>query len=115
MISGFEGKDINQIIETIKNIWKKQGTKKQGAEVRYKLVIGRVNQRGVFTPTVSTKAGTETILLWNLTQENARKLEELSRKEGIPVSYRSYLWFNGIPAVLPNESEKELISEEKEK
>lgn len=105
IISGFEGKDIKEFIGTIKKIWKKEASKGKNAQDRYQLVIGKMNQRGIFTPTVSTKGGTETILLWNISQENIKELKEEALRIELPISFRSYVWFDKIPPVLPKETE----------
>jgi len=106
IISGFEGKDIKEFIETIKKIWKKEAGKGKSVRDRYQLVIGKINQRGIFTPTVSTRSGTETILLWNLSQENIKELKEEALRIELPISFRSYVWFDKIPPVLPQETEE---------
>jgi hypothetical protein len=107
IISGFEGKDINEAIETIKSIWEKHGTKEKGGlKARYQLLLGRLNDRAVLMPTVSTRAGTEIVLVWNLKQDAIKKLEEEAKIMGLPVSYRPYLWFNEIPNTLPSEKEE---------
>lgn len=112
IISGFEGKDIKEAIKIIKETWEKEGIKDKG-KTRYKLILGRINQRGIFTPTVSTVAGTENIILWNLSQDNINELEEEAKKIGLPISFRSFLWFEKVPRVLPRENaqeEKETVS-----
>ncbi len=114
VISGFEGKDIEEIIRAIKEIWKKQGTKAKGGQTRYQLLISKLNGRAIFVPTVSTRAGTETVLIWNLDLEAAKQLEATAKKLDIPIGYRSYIWFDKTPVVLPNEEQKEEIKESKE-
>lgn len=105
IISGFEGKDIKEFIGTIKRIWKKETSKRKSGQDRYQLVVGTINQRAIFTPTVSTKSGTETILLWNLNQENIKELKQEALKIELPISFRSYVWFDKIPPILPRETE----------
>jgi len=114
VISGFEGKDIEEAIRTIKEIWEKQGTKPKGGHARYQLLISKLNGRAIFVPTVSTRAGTETVIVWNLTLELAKKLETEAKKTDIPIGYRSYLGFDKPPALLPNEEQREEFKEERE-
>ena len=112
-ISGFEGKHIKKFIEVMEKIWKKEGEKKRGAKDRYQLLLCRSSGRGIFTLTVSTEG--ETILLWNLTQENIKDLEAEAKERGIPIGFRPYLWFGKAPVVLPNEIVEETgEKEEKE-
>jgi len=117
IISGFEGKDIEKIIATIKEVWEKQGIKSKGGQARYQLIIGTLNRRALFTPTVSTRAGTETIIIWNLSYETIKELTNLARKLEIPLGYRSYIWFGEPPNILPYEKEeqKEYLKNEEEK
>ena len=104
IISGYEGQDREEFIAQVKEIWRKEGTKPRGGKGRYKIIIGRISQRAALLPTVSTRSGTEIIIIWNLSQDDIRKIEKEAKKSGIPVNSRSYLWFNGAPTVLPNES-----------
>ena len=106
VISGYEGEDVDDFIKKAKEIWKKGGTKERGAKSRYQIIIGRINQRAALVPTVSTKAGTENLIIWNLSQEHIKKIEEEAKKIGLPVSSRPYLWFERSPALLPNERRK---------
>lgn len=106
IISGYEGQDREKFIAQVKEIWRKEGTKQRGAKIRYKIIIGRISQRAALLPTVSTRSGTESIIIWNLSQNDIKKIEEEAKKIGIPVNSRPYLWFNGVPAVLPNESQE---------
>lgn len=106
VISGFEGQDVAEFIAKAKEIWKKEGSKQRGAKVRYQLIIGTVSQRAVLVPTVSTKGGTEILVIWNLSQEAIKTIEEEAQKIELPVSTRPYLWFETPPAVLPNETRK---------
>lgn len=114
VISGFEGKDIGEILKTIRNIWEKQGTKTKGGQTRYQLLIGKLNGRAIFAPTVSTRAGTETVLIWNLDLQAVGKLVEAAKKLDIPIGHRSYLWFDKPPVTLPNEEQKEELRELRE-
>jgi uncharacterized protein YbaR (Trm112 family) len=106
VISGYEGTEVGEFIEKSKEIWQKDGTKPKGAKIRYQIIIGKVNQRAILTPTVSTRAGTEILIIWNLTQDGIKKIEEEAKKVGLPVSSRPYLWLDGIPTILPNEVRK---------
>ena len=106
-ISGFEGKDIEKIIATIEEVWEKQGIKSKGGQARYQLIIGTLNRRALFTPTVSTRAGTETIIIWNLSYEAIKELTNLANKLGIPLGYRPYIWFEKPPNILPYETEEQ--------
>lgn len=103
IISGYEGQDVEEFIATIKEIWEKEGTKQRGAKIRYQIIIGTINQRAVFVPTVSTKGGVQTIIIWNLSQDDIEKIKEEAKKVQLPVSLRPYLWFERAPATLPNE------------
>ena len=104
VISGYEGKDVEEFITKAKEIWQKEGSKQRGAKIRYQIIIGTVSQRAVLVPTVSTKGGTETLIIWNLSQDAIKQIEEEAKKIELPVSTRPYLWFETPPAVLPNES-----------
>jgi hypothetical protein len=103
IISGYEGQDVDDFIAKVKEIWEKEGTKPRGAKTRYQIIIGTINQRAAFVPTVSTKGGVQTIIIWNLTQDNIKKIVQEAKKVGLPVSLRPYLWFDRPPATLPNE------------
>lgn len=104
-ISGYEGKDIEEFIKKAKEIWQKEGSKPRGATIRYQIIVGKINQRAALVPTVSTKGGVETLIIWNLSQDDIKKIEDEAKNVGLPVSSRPYLWFGGLPAVLPNESQ----------
>ena len=54
------------------------------------------------------------MIVWNLTLELAKKLETEAKKTDIPIGYRSYLWFDKPPALLPNEEQREEFKEERE-
>lgn len=105
-ISGYEGKDIEEFIKKAKEIWEKEGSKPRGAKIRYQIIIGRINQRATLVPTVSTSGGMEVLVIWNLSQDDIKKIEEEAKNVGLPVSSRPYLWFGGLPVVLPNELQK---------
>jgi len=104
-ISGYENR-VEEFLKQIKEVWETQGKKARGSERRYKIVIGRVNNRAVFVPTVSTRAGTENLIAWNLSQEDIEKIVKEAKAIGIPISARPYLWFAEVPASLPRESEQ---------
>lgn len=106
IISGYEGKDLDKFLKEVKGIWEKGGSKERGAKSRYQIIIGRINNRAALVPTVSTRRGTESIIIWNLSQENIKKIEEEAKNIGIPISSRPHLWFEKPPAVLPNEHRK---------
>jgi len=106
VISGFEGKDVDEFVAKAQEIWQKEGTKERGAKIRYQIIIGTINHRAALVPTVSTRGGTEAIIIWNLSQDNIKKITEEAEKIGLPVSTRPYLWFETPPTVLPNEIRK---------
>lgn len=106
VISGFE-KDVQQFLEIVKKIWEKEGSKpSKGSSMRYQIIIGSINQRAAFVPTVSTKEGTEIVLIWNLEQEGIKKIEDDAKKMEIPLSVRPYVWFDEPPSILPHESQE---------
>lgn len=101
IISGYQGADTDKFIAMVKKTWQAKGTSDRSGKTRYELIIGDVTKKAIFTPTVSTRTGMETIIIWSLSQENMNKIEEEAAKEGIQVSHRSYLWLGEIPSVLP--------------
>jgi hypothetical protein len=101
IISGYEGASTDKFIAMVKKIWKEKGKSERSGKIRYEIIIGDVTKKAIFVPTVSTRAGMETVIIWSLSQENMNKIEEEAAKDGIPVSHRSYLWLGQIPSVLP--------------
>lgn len=92
IISGYEGADTGKFIAMVKKIWAAKGTSDRSGKTRYEIIIGDVTKKAIFTPTVSTKTGMETIIIWKLSQENMNKIEEEAAKEGIQVSHRSFIY-----------------------
>ena len=105
VICGFEG-EVDKFIERAKDVWEKQGSKERGASSRYQIIIGLKNDRAAFVPTVTTRAGIQSLIIWNLSQEGIKKIKTEAKGAGIPVSEVPYLWFEA-PTVLPNESKEE--------
>jgi len=103
VISGFEGEDTKKFIELFKEIWEKQGSRARGAESRYQVILGTKTKTGALVPTVSTRRGTETIIIWNLTSETMKEIEKEANGIKLPVSSRPYLWFDRVPSPLPNQ------------
>jgi len=105
IICGFEGQ-ADKFIEKAKEVWEKQGSKERGASSRYQIIIGLKNDRAAFVPTVTTKSGVQSLIIWNLSQDDTKKIKTESKGAGIPVSEVPYLWLEA-PTVLPNESKEE--------
>jgi len=105
-ISVYDGEKTKEFIEQIKKIYDAEGEKSRGAKERYRVIIAKKNKRGIFMPTVSTRRGTETIVIYNLTDQNIIDIEK-AIKGNIPLASRECrLYFDAIPAVLPNETKE---------
>ena len=94
--------DIKNFIESVKKLWQEKG-KSKGSESRFKLLIGLLNKIVAFVPTVTTKEGLETIIIWNVPSDKIKGIEDELTKAGIPIEKRHYVWIGEPPNVLPEE------------
>lgn len=109
VICGYE-KDVKGFIDKAKKIWEKQGKSQRGAKSRYQIIIGRKNHRAALVPTVTTRSGMQSLIAWNLNQDDIKKIMSEAEGVGIPVSSVPYLWFE-TPTILPEESKESEVEE----
>ena len=101
IVLGFEG-NVEKFIERVKDIWQKEG--KRGNITRYELLIGKMNGRAMFKPTVTSR-GIKTLVIYNIDQEGINKIKEAAKEAEIPVIESEYLWFDSVP-IFPHEQER---------
>jgi hypothetical protein len=86
IISVFDGNEVDEFIETVINVYKKQG-KGRGGRERIEVLIGKKSRNAVYVPIVTTR-GIEQGYITGINEEDIQKIEGKFREEGITISFR---------------------------